>query len=916
MHLVFLGTGVPFSIVIIYNANVSDYSNFLPHPILRTKLFKPALRPTLVERPRLFKILNAGLGHGTLETSARLILVSAPAGFGKTTLVSAWLPQMDDGQSAWLSLDEGDNDPIRFLAYLIAALQVSMPGAGETALRLLQSPQPLAAEAILTLLINDISTANRPIILVLDDYQAITTPSVHQALSYLVDHLPPQLLLVISTRSDPPLPISRLRARRQLLEIRADDLRFSVNEVSLFFSRVICLGLHEKDLAALEQRTEGWIAGLQLAALSLQGRDNVSDYIAAFASSNRYILDYLTDEVLNQRPKGTRDFLLQTSILERLCSPLCDAVTGQTDGQETLERLEQANLFLIPLDEKRYWYRYHHLFAEVLRRRLQKEQSSSLPELHQRARVWLENNGLVHEAISHSFAGHEFDQAARLIEQIHGEKWQTGEIKTLQSWLAALPEESWQSHPRLWLVQAWAAMTVGKFEEADEMLHGAETALELLDAGSAHGLHAELLAFRASHASLTQDPQAVVLAQRALQDLPPNYWMRGMLVVFLGAAYYTMGDLDEAAAALELAPVSAAEAGLQPHHIHLLAFGGMVQHAKGNLLAARTLVNQALDLAQPGGEPIPYVGTLMAFMAASLLFYELGELDLVETYLTRCLALAVSFGSAEVQLFALGGLLRLHLARDDIVTANSHTGQIDTLQDEHTFNLSITAYVHYHRFLLLLKQGKLAAAAAWAEPPSKWQGPLNAYAFHRVAQSQLLIAQGEFAAALQGLELLVSEAECTGHNTLLVKALILQALAFQGFGRISQAQPALEHALELAESERFVQAFVDEGQPMESLLLQARQRSSFADYIDTLLDSIHAKKSKQQQPDLLPEPLSARELEVLRLAATGASNKEIAARLFIALPTVKKHMSNIFGKLDTPNRTQAATRARELHLLS
>ena len=911
------GTCVSFSLAILYNTIMSDYSNFLPDPLLWTKVFKPVLRPGIVERPRLMKVLNAGHGDGVLETYARLILVSAPAGFGKTTLVSAWLAQAEDVQPAWLSLDEGDNDPVRFLAYLIAAVQVPVPGAAETAEHLLQSPQPAAADTVLTILINDISQNGQPIIIVLDDYQAITNPSVHQALSYLVDHLPPTLHLLINTRSDPPLPLSRLRARGQLLEIRADDLRFSLNEAGRFFSQVMDLSLANEELAVLEQRTEGWIAGLQLAGLSMQGRDDLADFIAAFAGSNRYILDYLTDEVLDQRPEGTRSFLLQTSILNNLCGPLCDAVTCQTTGQATLERIDQANLFLIPLDEARHWYRYHHLFAEVLRQRLHKEQSSNLPELHRRARVWLENNGLAHEAIPHSLAGHDFDQAARLIEHIHGDKWQSGEIKTLQNWLAALPAESWQSHPRLWLIQAWAAMTVGEFDAADEMLHEAETALSLLDEETARGLHAELLAFRASHASLTQDPQAVKLAEMALQELPSDYWMRGMLVVFLGSAYYTMGDLDAAAGALALAPgARSGDTGLRPHQIHLLAFGGMVQLAKGNLQAARSLVSQALNLAEPGGEPIPYVGTLMAYMAASLVLYELGEIDLVESYLNRCLTLAISFGSAEVQIFALSGLVRSHLARDDIKTAAGYIGRIDGLLDAHTFNLSISAYVRYHRFQLLLKQGNLAAAEEWATPPSEWLGPLNAYALHRVAQSQLLIAQGEFAAALEKLQILIAETEIAGHITLLVKALILQALAHHGLGRSSHAQAALENALALAGTEGFVQAFVDEGQPIESLLLQARQRSRFANYIDNLLDTFRAKKSKQHQPDLLPEPLSERELEVLRLAAAGATNMEIAERLFITLPTVKKHMGNIFVKLDTSNRTQAVTHARELHLLS
>lgn len=392
--------------------------------LLQTKLFKPALRPSLITRNHLINRLNDGLGKGTQGFAARLTLVSAPAGFGKTTLVTAWLAQIaahpsqfSGARVAWLSLDENDNDPIRFLTYLTAALQTAVPGLGEMAVPLLRSSQPPAAEAILTLLLNDIGRNDQPLILVLDDYHVIESAAVHQALTFLLDHQPPQLHLLITTRSDPALPLSRLRGRGQMVEIRGNDLRFTFDEVQLFFEQVKGLTLLNEETAALEQRTEGWIAGLQLAAVAMQSplsmkeRDDLPRFIAAFTGSNRFILDYLTDEVLEQRPKGTRDFLLQTSFLRRLCGPLCEAVTGQRESQALLERLEHANLFLTPLDEQRYWYRYHPLFAEVLQARLRQSGGDQLPELHRRAAVWHKSQDMIDEAIHYALAGADFEEA-------------------------------------------------------------------------------------------------------------------------------------------------------------------------------------------------------------------------------------------------------------------------------------------------------------------------------------------------------------------------------------------------------------------------------------------------------------------------------------------------------------------------
>lgn len=803
-------------------------------PLLTTKLYIPSPRRELVPRPRLTTHLNEGL-------SRKLTLISAPAGFGKTTVLSAWIPQ-SQRCVVWVSLDEGDNDPTRFWVYFISAIQKLQNTLGENALRLLQSPQPPPLELILTTLLNELATFPDDFALVLDDYHLIENLAIHQAITFLLDHLLPQMHLMITTRVDPPLPLSRLRARGQLTELRAADLRFTPAEVATFLNEVMGLNLSPETMTTLETRTEGWIAGLQLAALSMQGRQDINDFIKAFAGSHRFILDYLTDEVLERRPKGTKNFLLQTAILDRLCGPLCDAVTGQSDAQMTLERLVQANLFIVALDDERKWYRYHHLFAEVLRQGLHRSVSAeAVADLHRRASAWYEQAGLIDEAIHHALTGHDFERAARLIERVHSAKWQIGEIKTLQGWLATLPLTVWSSHPRLWLVQAWAAITIGEFSEADEKLREAEEALTLLDEAGARSLRPEVLAFRASYASLVRDPAAVELAQQALRELPQDYWLRGMLVVFLAAAYYNIGELKAAAEVLAQTPATRSNLRAQPHQIHLLTLGGMIHYAQGKLRQGWSLLQQALEVAEPGGKPMPFVGTLFVYMSASQVAYELGELDQVEGYLTRCATQAGQLGSAEAQVFALSGLAHLRLAYDDMAAAVDYFNQVDGLLRAHTFNINIMAFVEYYRFQLLLRQGNFMAAAAWAEAHSGQLGPLNPY-FHRLALPQIRIAQGDFDTALGNLTTLVQAAQATGQGSVLIKALVLQALAFHLSGNYSQALPPLERALTLAAPEGYIRTFVDEGKSMVELLRRMKAEDvRRKDYIHKLLSAFPAE---------------------------------------------------------------------------
>jgi LuxR family maltose regulon positive regulatory protein len=891
--------------------------------LLSTKFFIPRPRTNLVSRPRLTERLNAGL-------EKKLTLIAAPAGFGKTTLLSEWIPYSPRSVT-WLSLDEYDNDPTKFWSYFIASLQALRPNLGDDALALLQSPQAPPITSILTILINEIAACSDNFVIVLDDYHLVDSQSIHEALRYFLAHLPANLHLMMTTRVDPPLPLARLRAGDKLTELRANDLRFTAAEIATFLSQVMGLELSAQEIVALETRTEGWIAGLQIAGLSMQGNEDIPGFIQAFSGSHRHILGYLAAEVLHQQPKRTLNFLLKTSILDRLCGPLCDTVTGDPNGQSILENLEHANLFITPLDDDGRWYRYHHLFAEVLRARLQRSQHECLPELHNRARQWLEQNGYAHEAVNHAIAGRDFKRAAYLIEKLLSDKWQSGELNTLQSWLADLPGDAWRAHPRLWLVDAWIAITVGDFPKADANLRAAEEALALLDDETAAILRPEVVAFRASYASLIQDPNAIKLARQALRELPADYWLRGMLAVFLAAAYYSTGDLDAALEALAQAPGSSLSTpGEQPHHIHLLAFGGTVLYAKGRLREAIQLLNQAVELAEPGGTPIPFVGTLMAYMSLGPVLYELNDLEQARIYLTRCLELAIDFGSAEAQIYALSFLARVHLAEDDKPAALESYNQIDVLLQAHDFSPSIMANIDYNRFQLYLKQNNLTAVTEWIGAHADQSGPVNPYALYRLALPQMQIAQGDFNMALENLSELIQEALDTGHGHILINALVLQALALRACSQHDQALITLERALILAEPEGFVRTFLDEGEAMRLLLADyhaiiGKKLSAEGDnalyqilaYTEKLLAAFSQPVDRPaQEPAAAVEPLSERELEVLHFLSIGLSNKEIADRLVIATSTVKSHINNLYAKLGVHKRTQAVAIARDLGLLS
>lgn len=924
------GPAVSFPAITVYNVPVSGL-------LLQTKLFKPTPRPALIARPQLIERLHAGLGLGLQGFAARLTLVSAPAGFGKTTLVSTWLAQLaaagpapSGAHAAWLSLDEGDNDPVRFLTYLAAALQTVAPHMGEGAIRALQSPEPPPATAVLTLLINDVMRNGQPVILVLDDYHVLTAPPIHQALAFLLDHLPPQLHLLITTRSDPPLPLPRLRSRGQVVEIRADELRFTLDEASCFFDQVMGLTVGPEEMALLETRTEGWIAGLQLAALSLQGQEDHRHFITGFAGSHRLVLDYLTDEVLERRPRGTKNFLLQTSILNRLCGPLCDALTGESQGQAILEQLEQANLFLVALDGERRWYRYHHLFADVLRNRL--EQASLLPsnvlpaapELHRRASAWFEGEGLIDEAIQHALAAADLERAAALVEEYSLLMFQRSQIFTTRAWLERLPADLVKARPRLILAQGWAQVLTGHGQTLETWLAAPATRAAFAGPDLPAEVLGELALLRATQARYEQDhARSLTLALQACELLAGDE--RGLLagaLYTIAAARLRQGDARTAGEVFAESVLVGETKGGPYMALASLQELAELQMRQGRLSEAVETAQNARRMAgRWGWQSMPATG--MAQIYLGYVSYQRNDLTRAHEELSA--GLDRLRGSTDQDVLAPGyvTLAQIHMARDDLESAwaTIQRGE-EWLTQMHVGDRGALTLLSLGKVGLWLRQGQLDTAERRMENGPWWPEDSDLGYRQRLAQVRLRLAQlrrdphGQIRAAVGDLlgRLLVLK-ESGGWFGQVIELLLLQALLSQAQGAAERSLDLLERALRLAEPEGYVRLFVDEGEPMAELLRLARLRRLFPDYAERLLAAFPPAQGQTPSSDLLPEPLSERELEVLRLAASGASNKEIAVALFIALPTVKKHMGHILVKLDTQNRVQAIARARELGLL-
>jgi LuxR family maltose regulon positive regulatory protein len=933
-------------------------------PLIRTKIHVPSVRPELVSRLRLIERLNAGLEH-------RLTLISAPAGFGKTTLLSEWIQDRRTSplHFAWVSLDEGDNDPARFWTYFIAALQAAQAEVGKDALSMLQSSQPPPIEAILTILINEIIDRPGAFVLVLDDYHLIEAQLIHNALSFFLDHLPPSVHLVIAGRADPPLPLARLRGRSQLTELREADLRFTPDEAAVFLNQVMHLRLAAEDVAALAARTEGWITGLHMAALSMQGREDIAGFIAAFTGSHRYILDYLVEEVLYRQPEEVQTFLLQTAILDRLTGPLCDAVTmarprdvhsgqaGRGNSQEMLERLDADNLFIMSLDEERRWYRYHHLFTDLLRNQLGRIQPDLLPTLHRRASDWYERNRLPAEAVGHALAAGDLERVARLVEGNALAMMDHGELTTLVKWLDALPGELVRSRPWLCVFYAWTLVYTGQLDVVEVRLQDAERSLDdltraeiptLCQVNASPGkvrqdIEGHIAAIRAYVAASREEiAQAIEFAHQAIRLLPERDLMaRSFAALVLGSGYRYSGDLVAASQALVEAVATSRPAG--DSHLAILSSCNLAGQLiyQGQLYKAAAIFRELLQPVSPalplsskgergGGTSVrrlPFTGLASTGLATVL--REWNDLESAERLAKEGLELSKQWEQAEILMHGYVELAQVLQAReheDEALDAVRRARQI--ARGVAPLFVDTTAAVEAR---LWLAQGDVAAAARWVhESGVSVDDELSfRHGLLYTTLARVLIAQGKQDEALGLLARLLEVAEASGAIGYAIENLALQAIALQAQDEIDQALATLERALALAEPEGYVRTFADEGAPMAALLRKAAAWGLYPDYVDKLLAALESEiKGERKTPSSSPssaipgpgssplvEPLSEREIEVLRLIAAGMSNREIADELFLAIGTVKKHINNIFGKLSVRKRTQAVARARELGML-
>jgi len=886
----------------------------VPAAILATKLYIPPSRQRVVLRPRLVERLNEGLAAGH-----RLTLVSAPAGFGKTTLVSEWVAGCGR-PVAWLSLDEGDSDPSRFLAYLVAALQTVAPGVGDGVLTLLQSPQPPPPESTLTALLNELAAIPSDVVLVLDDYHALDAKPLDDALAFLVEHLPPQLHLVIATREDPALHLARLRARGQLTELRAADLRFTPSEAADFLNQVMGLNLTAEDITALETRTEGWIAGLQLAAISLQGREDVAGFISSFAGSHHFVLDYLVEEVLGRQPESIQTFLLRTSILDRLCGPLCDALLldASASGQESLEYLDRANLFIVPLDNERRWYRYHHLFAELLRQRLHQSLASSggnegrsVAGYHIRASQWYEDNALEIEAFHHAAAANDIERAERLITGGRIPQHSRAAVTAVFEWLDSLPRTVLDARPWLWVRSATVALNAGRTTGVEEKLQAAETALQNADLDDeTRDLIGQIAAARATLALANYQPEAMInQAHRALEYLhPDNLPSRGRALRTLGFAYQLQGDR----AAARQAYTEARAIRQTPGNINLTVSAttglGNVQESENQLYQAAETYRCSLQLLGDHSSS----NADQEFIGLARILYEWNDLDAAEQYGQQSLQLARQYvGTIDRFVLSEVFLARLRLARRDAAGAAAMLAETEQSVRQSGFVRRMPE-VAAAQVLTLLQQGDVAAAAHVAQAHDL---PLS--------QARVHLAQGDPSAALAVLEPYRRRVEERALADEQLRTMILQAVAFDALGERSRAVELLDAALASAEPGGFIRVFLDEGAPMARLLREALSRGVRPEYVRRLLAAFPfddagraASPATRVAGSRLVEPLSSRELEVLALVAKGLTNREIAARLYLSLHTVKAHARSIYAKLGVSSRTQAVARGRALGYLS
>jgi LuxR family transcriptional regulator, maltose regulon positive regulatory protein len=900
----------------------------MPASLLATKLFIPPPGKNLVIRPRLLEKLAE-----SLQPTCRLTLVSAPPGFGKTTLISTWVKILKASRDhpspsvAWLSLDESDNDPVIFWSYIVTALHTQQKEIGKQALTLLQASQP-DQETALTLLVNDLTINPDSFILVLDDFHLIRTPTLHQSLAFLINHAPPQFHLVILTRTDPPLPLALLRSREQLLEIRLADLRFSNEEAEIYLNDRIRLSLPEDDITTLNVKTEGWAAGLQMAGISLLGRDDASHFIQSFSGSNRYILDYLTDEILDRQPEDVQTFLLHTSILEKLSASLCDAVVGgSSNSQALLDQLEKANLFLVPLDQERSWYRYHHLFAEILRLKFSQTSPDLVPILQKKAAWWFETNSMLEDALFYLHAAGEPLELARLIDQNVLQEIQKGAAQIFRKWIQYLPEDLILDRPWLCTLKAWLYTSQAELAEAEPWLNRAEDLIQQKKSGEPVGeLLGIIYALRTEILHTRGDISGTIeTAQRALELLGPYHiTTRGSVHYSLGRAYYATGDLDRTLQVWSEFIRLNQKSGLYNMYAPIMSMRCHILTIQGKLRAAISLDQQVIDYMV--GQDIerffiagnPYYG--LGMMA-----YQQNDLERAYKLITEGLKHNQRWGNLNAISVCLAYRVHIQIALGDLENAWVDLQEVTRIEQMYTPYFDARSIFLTCRVRFELEKGDLPAAMSLVhesglrsdEPPS------FLHEQDHITLSRVLIAGGSFTEAEGFLHRLAEAARSGGRFGRLIEIQNLRAVALHALGKTSEALQTIKSSLDFSEPEGYMRVFIDLKDPMAQLLTLAVQKDIHPEYARQLLaafppyvtTSTAAIMNVQKKNLALIEPLSRREIEVLQLIADGMANKEIAQKLNISLRTVKYHTTNIYAKLNINGRAQATVKAREMGLL-
>lgn len=924
------------------------------HPtskLLRTKLLMPRLPEKVIRRPRLANELEAGLLR-------KLTVVAAPAGFGKTTALGQWLVE-SEVDVGWVSLDERDNDPTRFWAYAVTAVQTVRPQAGATALSMLQAPHPPPLETIMTAFLNDLVAVPSDFVLVFDDYHVIQHPEIHDGVAFVLDNLPPAAHLAIVSRTAPPLPLPLWRARRQLVELDADDLRFTGDEAADFLNRVMELNLSVEQIASLEAATEGWVAGLQLAALSMEGKEDLASFVQAFSGSHRYVFDYLAQEILDRQPEPIQRFLIETAILERLNGPLCGAVVAEKDAaspgaQAVLERLEATKLFIVPLDDERSWYRYHNLFAEFLRARLdQSAEPLEIAALHRRAADWYAAHDVVESALHHYLAAEDYEVVAGLLLRHQEDFFARSMLVSLTLWIEALPDKVLEHRLRLMTIYAWATLATGNMEKTERTLKRLEAALgatteDLLRNPASlppeqRNPLLEVAIIRTATGMAFFDLNKVQrIAERLLpylraEDLRclhnTTSQLRPVLLLNLALAYEFSGNITNAVPAF----AEALETGLRQGNMHIvpLALGhlGKLQATRGRLHEALKMYRDALQRAEEMGPvPSPLAGN--AYAGLGLLFYEWNDLEKAEETLRRAIALGKPWNSWESLVPAYMGLARVHRVSRRWDAAARMLDELEALCRQAQMEMLLPA-VELARVELKADRGDLAGVRVWAaeQDLSAAHEPTPIEEGEALTRVRVMLALEDYSQATRLLQRWLPSMEAGGRWGRVLEALVLEALALEGQGKHEDALTALERAVSLAQGEDYVRVFVDEGPMMHVLLLRLERERGPTPYAARLLvafeaepqaaDEVRPWAAQATTPERPPhvevqpliEPLTDRELDVLRELARGLTNREIAEQLTVSLNTIKTHTRNIYAKLEVRNRTEAVMCAQALGLL-